>query len=287
MMHRQIHLICALAALGCALIAGCAHEPPKPPIPARAAAAIDANHRAETYFRRGDYENAILHYRDATRIAQSLEDADAIAANAINLSIAYQRLGKSADARTSLAPVLDSGTLAFPPERLAQAALRRAILDYDERRITSAVEWADKAASYCGSCPQLAAIHNVRGQLALETGRNDDATASAQAALAVSRAADNRAEAANALRLLGSVAIRAGDGGAARTSLGEALAIDKQLALPRKIYLDLVGLGRASALAGERAEARAYYQRALAVSGADRDAQGAAEARALNDALGK
>ncbi len=53
-----------------------------------------------------------------------------------------------------------------------------------------------------------------------------------------------------------------------------------------KIYLDLVGLGRASALAGELAAARAYYERALAVSEADRDTQGAREVRELVKALG-
>jgi hypothetical protein len=39
-------------------------------------------------------------------------------------------------------------------------------------------------------------------------------------------------------------------------------------------------------LRGEREPARGYYARALAVSEADRDAAGAAEARALAAALG-
>ena len=68
--------------------------------------------------------------------------------------------------------------------------------------------------------------------------------------------------------------------------LGDALAIDKDLAVPRKIYLDLVALGRASALKGDRAAARSYYERARAVSEADRDADGAAQARVLLDSLG-
>ena len=37
----------------------------------------------------------------------------------------------------------------------------------------------------------------------------------------------------------------------------------------------------------ERGEARAFYERALAVSEADRDVRGAAEARALIEALGE
>jgi tetratricopeptide (TPR) repeat protein len=260
---------------------------PEKPIPARQAEAIEANRRAELRFRNGDFDGAVQQYQVALRIAQSVEDVDGIAANAINLSIAYQRLGKHAEARASLDPVLDHSGLSFPPARLAQAALRRAVLDFDERRHAGAAEWLEKAATWCGQhCTLSSAINNVRGLLALEEGRTDAAAASARAALEASRRSGDRVEAANAMRLLGNVAIRAGDAAAALAPLTEALAIDRELALPRKIYLDLVSLGRASALGGERAGARIYYERALAVSEADRDAQGAAEVRDLLRALG-
>ena len=55
--------------------------------------------------------------------------------------------------------------------------------------------------------------------------------ASAKAALGASRASGDRAEAANALRLLGTTAIGAGDAGAATGYLEEALAIDRELAV--------------------------------------------------------
>ena len=272
---------------GIALLAACA-QPPGKPLAARQAEAIEANRRAELRFRSGDFDGAVQHYQVALRIAQSVENVDGIAANAINLSIAYQRLGKHAEARASLAPVLDHSRLSFPPARLAQAALRRAVLDFDERRHADAAEWLEKAAAWCGQqgCALASAINNVRGLLALEEGRTGAAAASARAALEASRGSDDRVEAANAMRLLGNVAIRAGDAAAALAPLTEALAIDRELALPRKIYLDLVGLGRASALGGERAAARTYYERALTVSEADRDALGAAEARDLIRALG-
>ena len=272
---------------GLALLAACAQQPGKP-LASRQAEAIEANRKAELRFRGGDFDGAVQQYREALRIEQSIEDVDGIAANAINISIAYQRLGKHAEARASLAPVLDHSTLSFPPARLAQAALRRAVLDFDERRYAGSAEWLEKATAWCGQqgCALSSAINNVRGLLALEAGRTDAAAASARAALDASRGSGDRVEAANAMRLLGNVAIRAGDAAAALAPLTEALAIDRELALPRKIYLDLVGLGRASALDGERAAARTYYDRALAVSEADRDAQGAAEVRDLIRALG-
>lgn len=285
MLHRAAIRLFAVAGL--VILAACAQQPGKP-LAARAAEAIEANRRAELRFRSGDFDGAVRQYQEALRIAQSIEDVEGIAANAINLSIAYQRLGKHAEARASLAPVLDQSRLSFPSARLAQAALRRAVLDFDERRHAEAAEWLEKAATWCGQqeCALSGAINNVRGLLALEAGRTDAAAASARAALEASRRTGDRAEAANAMRLLGNAAIRAGDAAAALAPLAEALAIDRELALPRKIYLDLVGLGRASALGGEGARARTYYERALAVSEANRDAPGAAEVRDLIRALG-
>lgn len=277
-----------LAALSLTLLAGCVAPPAPSPPQAGEAAMIEANRRAEANLRNGDLEGAARQYREAIRVARSVEDIDGIATNAINLSIVYQRLGRPDDARASLAVLLDRSPLAFPPERMAQAALRRAVLDMDEHHAAGAGEWLDRAAAYCRrECTVAAAIQNVRGQLALDAGRTDQAAASGKAALSASRASGDRAETANALRLLGTVAIRTGDASAAAAHLGEALAIDRELGAPRKIYLDLIGLGRASALKGDRAAARSYYERARAVSEAARDGGAAAQARALIDALGE
>jgi tetratricopeptide (TPR) repeat protein len=270
-----------------ALLAACVAPPPASAPAAGEGAVIEANRRADAYLRSGDLEGAARQYREALRVARSVEDPEGIAANAINLSIVYQRLGRPDDARASLALLLDRSQLAFSPERMAQAALRRSVLDLEERRTADAGAWLDRAAAYCGrGCSVSPAIQNVRGQLALEAGRSDQAAAAARAALSSSRAAGDRAETANALRLLGGVALRSGDAAGATPFLQEALAIDKELAAPRKIYLDLIALGRASTLKGDRGAARAFYERARAVSEADRDAAGAARASTLIEALG-
>lgn len=285
---RRAPLSLRAAALLAAALAGACAQLPESPDSARHAAAIEANRRGDAYFRRGELDRAVQQYREALRLALSIEDVNGIAVNAVNLSIAYQRLGRMDDARASLAPLLEQRRLAFPPASLAQAALRRAILELDERRLAAAADWAGQAAAHCGPqrCALAGAIQNVKARLALEAGQLQTAAASAKAALEASRASGDRIETANALRLLGDTALRAGDAAAALAPLGEALDIDRQLALPRKIRLDLVGLGRASALRGERGAARAYFERALAVSEADRDAHGAAEARALIESLG-
>jgi tetratricopeptide (TPR) repeat protein len=273
---RVFALLAALAVLGCA-------QPPKAPnTAARQQAALDANRKGEAYVRHGELESAARSYAEALRLSQSLEDAEGIAANAINLSIVRQRQGRFADARASLGAVQDKSNLRFSSARLAEVALRHALLDMDDRDFAAAGEWLKKGDGYCVQrCPVAGAIHNVRAQLALQAGRVDEAAAAARAGHDASRSAADRIELANALRLLGFVALRSENPAAARAHLEEALAIDREIGAPRKIALDLLALGRAAALGGEREAARAYYTRALAVSEADRDDAGAAEARAL------
>jgi tetratricopeptide (TPR) repeat protein len=267
------------------LLTGCGSPPVKSSAAARQEAALEANRRGEAYVRHGELENAARSYREALRLSQSLEDPDGIAANAINLSIVRQRQGRFADARLSLGAILEQPNLRFAPSRLAEACLRHALLDLDEGRFPAAQKWLSLSSQHCGErCALSGAIHNVRAQLALQAGRIDEAAAAARSAHDASRAAGDRAELANALRLLGIAALHSGDAAKARAQLEEALAIDREIGAPRKIALDLLALGRAAALAGDGGAARAYYARALAVSEADRDSIGAAEARAMLDA---
>jgi tetratricopeptide (TPR) repeat protein len=267
-----------------ALLLGCA-QPPKNTTAARQEAALEANRKGEAYVRHGELESAARSYREALRLSQSLEDAEGIAANAINLSIVRQRQGRFADARASLAAVLEQPNLRFSQLRLAEVSLRHALLDLDQNRFAGANEWVNQAGKHCGErCPLSGAIHNVRAQLALQAGRVEEAAAAARSAQDASRTAGDRPELANALRLLGISALQKGDAAAARTHLEQALAIDRELGASRKIALDLLALGRAAALGGDRDAARAYYTRAMAVSEADRDNAGVAEARAMLDA---
>ena len=277
----RVLLLTVLFLVGCS-------QAPKATTAARQEAALDANRRGDTYVRHGELDNAARAYREALRLSQSLEDAEGIAANAVNLSIVLQRQGRFADARASLNVVSENSNVRHTPARLAEASLRQALIDLDERRFVPAEEWVAKAAAHCAErCALAGAIHNVRAQLALHAGQNDQAATHARAAQATSRGPAERAELANALRLLGFTALRTGDAATARAQLEQALAIDREIGAPRKIVLDLLALGRAAALGGDRDGARAYYGRAMAVSEADRDNAGVAEARALMDSVDK
>src|SRR5437870_240324 len=61
-----------------------------------------AETRAAGFAKSGDYQNAARQYGEALRIATTLENAEAIAGNAINLSVVQQWLGHDAEARAAL-----------------------------------------------------------------------------------------------------------------------------------------------------------------------------------------
>src|SRR5258706_8876267 len=108
------------------LLAACSAPPPASAPPSGEVAVIEANRRAGAYLRTGNLESAARYYREAVRLAQSVEDAEGIAANAINLSIVYQRLGKLDEAPARPAPQPEPNRPSFSPDRPDQALPPRA-----------------------------------------------------------------------------------------------------------------------------------------------------------------
>lgn len=263
----------ASLALCCLLAAGCASPPPPPQLPARALRAIAENNRGEQFFARGEYRQALEHFRAALAAAESVEDEDAIAANLINLSVVQQRVGDAAGAVTSVERVLNESNLRFPERRAAEAALRRALLSLDAGDAAAAQRWTQTAEHRCTqTCALNPKLLALRGYLAIAQGDGPAAERAGQETLALAEAAQDREERANGLRLIGIGALLQGEGARGLGPLAEALAIDKQLSLPRAIANDLMALARAHASLGETQQQRAYLERALAVAAADGNA---------------
>ena len=261
-----------------AVCAGCAARP-DPVVPPAQARIADAAARGAALARAGDNAAAALRFQEALRIARTIEDADAVAASAISLSIVYQRLGHQDAARSALALVLDPQGGHFPERRVLQAELRRAILELAAADTGDAATYAQRAWERCQRlrCELAAAILNVQAGAALEAGDGAQALRLAQAAESSARDRADRAETANALRNIGRARARLGDPAGAIPALEQALEIDRALADPRKILADLAELERASAAKGDAQAARGYSERALAVSRAARDGAGGEE----------
>lgn len=227
-----------------------------------------AETRAAGFSKSGDYQNAARQYAEALRIATSLENADAIAANAINLSVVSQWLGRDNDARAALDAVLNDPHTAFSERRKIQAELRRAIVELSTGNAAAATVWAGQAQSRCAatSCEYAAAILNVRAQIEFDSGRAAEAAQLAASAADRARSSGSQVETANALRTLGRARFAQGQPAAAMEPLKAALEIDREVGDPRKILADLADLSRAAEAAGDAAAARDYRERGLAVS---------------------
>jgi tetratricopeptide (TPR) repeat protein len=266
-----------------ALLAACGGAPPAPAPTAPQAQSqtrlAEAEGRAAAMVRSGDFAGAAREYAEAVRLAASVENADAIAANAINLSIVDQWLGREAEAREALARVTDDTQRGFSERRRQQAELRRAILELAGSNIDVAATWAGRAEKRCAnlSCEYAAAILNTQAQIALAGARHADGARLAASAAERARSRNDRTETANALRTLGRAQRLQGNAATALPNLEQALALDRDLGDPRKILADLTELAMASDAAGNREAARNYYVRAVAVSKAMDDSRGIAE----------
>ncbi len=262
------------------LCAACAAPPPAEP-PAAQARLAELQASAAARVRTGDIAGAARGYDEALRIAASLEDADAIAANALNLAAVYQRLGRDAEARSALSIVVDDERRPFSETRRLQAELRRAIVELALGKPAAAQAMAARAAQRCGEgCAHAATIANVQAEAALAGSAVEEALRHAEQALERARRHGDRVETANALRNLGRARLTRGDAAAARMLLEQALELDRTLADPRKILADLGELSGAAAKGGDAGAARAYGERAAAVRAAIREPQSIGEIEA-------
>ena len=271
---RVLMTLLVLVATACA-------SPKPPPEPLAKSRLAEAEARAAALARSGDYPAAARFYADALRIATALENADGIAANAINLSVVEQWLGHNDEARRALAAVLDDPRTPFTERRKLQAELQRAILELSLNNVGAAAVWAGQAEQRCAglSCDYAATILNVRAQVELGSARAAEAERLAGAA--ADHAASNAVERANALRTIGRARQAQGQPAAAIEPLKLALDLDRELGDPRKILADLSELSRAADAAGDTRAAHDYRERSLAVSRAISDGTSTSEMEAL------
>jgi len=249
-------------------LAACGSVPPaQTDADARREQIVELNDRARAAVGKGELRRAAGLYREALRLAESIEDFRAVGLNSLNLAAVHQALGEPEPAHRALDRLL-AAPARFDPSVVAQAAGRKSSLALQARQLGPAEEWLARAESGCRppACRIQTALLNLRGQLMLERGAAGEARGVLARALAASRTERDREEEANALRIDGRAAAALGEHGQAVTSLNQALAIDKQLALPYKIGLDLLALAEIEAARGQRDAARDYAQRALDVS---------------------
>jgi tetratricopeptide (TPR) repeat protein len=249
------------------MLSACAGAPPEPQN-ARLAQAADYNRRGEVALEHGDYRRALAYYREALRIDLSIEHAEGIAINSINVARAHQLAGDSALAHQALDGLLGASALRLAPEFTAAAQLRKALLYQGEGRLVDAAAWAERCEARCKDavCAWRGTLLNLQARLALARADASAAQVLAAQALAINRTRTPGEELANSLRLQAEASIRQRQFTAAFAPLSEALALDKRLGLPERIEADLALMAEAHAGAGNAEQARVFRLRAASVN---------------------
>jgi tetratricopeptide (TPR) repeat protein len=246
-------------------LAACGHTPA--PRPAVVESAIEWNQRGQSAFRAGELARARDAYRQALRLYRSIEDADGIATELINVAWLEHALGDTPAAKAALDEVSASRAPGFPATQRAEAAYRRAWIAQREQRPVETAEWLARAEALCrADCPAHGRILNLHAQSEIAAGRLAAGRELARRALAANQKAGDKAEEANALRLLAETLLALGDAPEAALRYEQALALDKETGQPDKVAADLLGLGAAARARQRLPEAREYYRRALAAA---------------------
>lgn len=249
-----------LPALCGLLLGACGHAPEARS--SRHTQAVEASQRAQIAYQRGDYPSASKLYKISLQLDRSIENADGVAVNLINLAKVHQVMGQPAESHQYLDLLLGEKALEYKPSHLAAAAVQKALLRLNENKVGEASVWAEKAGGHCvGDCPLNGVISNVRASIALHNNDADAAMYWGRQGISGNKGGQ-QVEYANSLRLTAQAGAMKKEFDAALALLNEALAVDKTLGLPEKIRLDLTQLAKVHEAMGRHDLARAYRARA-------------------------
>ena len=250
---------CLLAA---AALYGCSSPAPVPVPPAQERA-LTWNKRGLEAEARGNHESAISAFEESLRIHRSIENFDGIAALLLNLARVHRQKTDLSIAKERIVEtlrIISSDNPLFP-----EAAFEKAKVELALGNLPDAEDWARKAVP-AEKKPYSGRMQNLLSRILFLEGKTGEALPLAESALESNRKSADRAEEANSLRLTGDIALAEGDPQGAQARYLEALAIDKEMALSKKIASDLRSLGAAAFARGETDKAMAFYERAATVS---------------------
>ncbi len=241
------------------------------------------NQKALKAYEKGSHKLALRYYDEALRISRSAEDADSIAMTLNAFTAVYRALGRRDEAHAAVDEVLGSLRPEYSPRRRSDAAALKILLYIDSGEYRTASEWADRVLSVCGSsgCGARWRLFTLKARALFLDGKYIPALDSGARGYWLSRKNSDRGEEANALRLMADARDALGEHEEAVRLYMKALSIDRDLGSNRKVFRDLMGIGRALLGQGKESDAINYYLRALLVSEADNDEKGSKEVSAV------
>lgn len=254
------------------MLAACSSAPaPRLPQALEQAQAFDKE--ARRALRNGELLHAQYNFSKELVLQQSLDDAAGAATTLINLSTVTHRLHDDEAALAWLDKLLLEKNRIYPPESLATAGFRKAVILTDLARLSEAESVLLTAEKLCEKkCIYRFDLDMLRARLLLLKG---DALAALALAQAVSREAEaGKEEQANAVRVMAGAKEKLTSYAEALQHYNAALEMDKALGLSARIVDDLSGMARTAKLLGRTEEAALYARRAELAHEASRSHDG-------------
>jgi len=245
---------------------GCSTGPHQPS--ERQQIAIESNQRAENAYKKRNYIKALNHYMEALNISRSLENADSMGSNIVNIAYVYYRMGEREKSHTYADLIINKNPFEYSVRYLIDAMSIKALLYCDESNGKEASFWADKALNLCQgvSCREEGRIYNIRARASLLNKDIKAATEYAKKGLEINKKIDDVAEMGNSMRIMADIELMNKNYEASRGLYKDALLIDKSLELSDKMINDLLGIAVTFEKQGRPNEALPYYRRAISIS---------------------
>lgn len=250
------------------ILSGCASAPDTRSV--RHKQAMEWASQGERAYLDGNLGQSGRYYEKALQLNTGIENGNGIAANLLSLAQIEIERGEYERAEAKLRFILDNKNDLFAAEARADAAARSAQVALLSKQPGRAAESAQQAQALCkaAACVLEAAITNLQARAAFALGQAQASTDLASRAASLAEKAQQSVELANAKRLLGEIRLHLGAAAEAVPLLENALSLDKQLGLPKKIAADLHLLADAQDMLGQREVAESYRGRERAIRSA-------------------
>lgn len=204
------------------------------------------------------FANAEAEFLEGHRIYSEVENYPGILTALLNLSKLYRGHGdisKAAEASDRAVALLSQDqSISY------EIFLEKGRVYLQQGKLQESLALSEKAIA---SAPEgeKSRVFIFNAEALFRSGKVEPALVAAAASLKAARASDDKRSEATALRVNGEILLAAGKPAAADENFAAALAIDKELALSKRIAEDLDGLSKAAAARGDLRNAASFLQR--------------------------
>lgn len=216
---------------------------------------------ANKSFEKGETERAKNLYTEALKKSRIIQDDNATVIILISLSRLYTSEGKTEEAKKFIDTAIEFSKKTSLPESTIEE------LDFERARtgflFNEDVEEILKKLSFSKFTSIKIKSLNLLARLKIKQNKHEEAEKLLNEGLEINQKI-NRIEEANSLRLLGEI-YSDKNKEVAENYLLRALEIDRELAIPEKIALDMETLGMFYKKIGDKNKAKEYFMRTLEI----------------------